>query len=264
MSTLGSLAGRVALVTGAGSETGIGYSTARVLGELGARVVITSTTERIYERVDALGKLGIVAAGYVADLTDPFAVEQLRDVSLSAFGRVDILINNAGMTSLHQGSDVIGVLESLTVQAWHTGLERNLSTAFMVTRAFVGPMKERGWGRVVMIASTTGAVNSMPGHAIYATAKAAMIGLTRSLALEVASRGVTVNAVGPGWIATGSASAEEIAFGNASPLGRSGSPEEVAAVAGALCLPGMSYVTGQLIVVDGGNSIAEARAVGDR
>jgi 3-oxoacyl-[acyl-carrier protein] reductase len=264
MTILGGLDGKVALVTGAGSATGIGAATALALGELGARVMITSTTERIHDRVATLRDRGVEAAGFVADLTDADTIDRLREACLSTYGPVDVVVNNAGMTSVAQGSDTVAELESLTLAEWHLGLERNLDTAFLVSQAFVGGMKTCGWGRIIMVASTTGPVNSMPGHAIYATAKAAMLGLTRSMALEAAPCGVTVNAVGPGWIATGSASEDEISFGRAAPLGRSGFPEEVASVIAALCLPGMSYLTGQLVVVDGGNSIVEARITGRR
>ncbi|WP_298211293.1 SDR family NAD(P)-dependent oxidoreductase [Ferrimicrobium sp.] len=259
MSILGDLAGKVALVTGAGSPTGIGFATAVVLGELGASVVVTSTTARIQDRVLELTDRGINAVGVVADLTLDQEVRRLRELSSDVYGGVDIVVNNAGMTSVERGSDAVGAIESLSLTDWHLGLTRNLDTAFLVCREFLPEMKEGGWGRVVMVASTTGPVNAMAGHTVYATAKAAMVGLTRSLALEVSSMGITVNAVAPGWIATGSASDDELRYGSASPIGRSGSPQEVASVIGSLCLPGLSYVTGQVIVIDGANSILEAR-----
>ncbi|MGC9155283.1 MAG: SDR family NAD(P)-dependent oxidoreductase [Ferrimicrobium sp.] len=259
VSILGDLTGKVALVTGAGSPTGIGFATSVALGELGASVVLTSTTARIEDRAADLMDRGIDARGVVADLTLDQEVQQLRERCVDAYGGVDLVVNNAGMTSVQYGSDAVGAVETLSLDEWHLGLSRNLDTAFLVCRAFFGDMKENGWGRVVMVASTTGPVNAMPGHAVYATAKAAMVGLTRSLALEVASMGITVNAVAPGWIASGSASDDELRFGTASPVGRSGSPEEVAAVIASLCLPGLSYITGQVIVVDGANSILEPR-----
>jgi len=259
MTILGDLSGRTALVSGAGSELGIGFATAVALGQLGARVFVTSTTDRIYHRVEELQHQGIEASGCPADLTSPDGVESLWQAACAEFGDVSVLVNNAGMTAINQGDDRVGEVETITLDQWHQGLARNLDTAFLVTRRFLPQMKAAGWGRVLMVASTTGPVNSMPGHAVYSSAKAALVGLTRSIALEVALEGVTVNAVGPGWIATGSASSAERGYGAASPLGRSGTPNEVAAVICALCLPGMSYLTGQLLVVDGANSILESR-----
>ena len=120
-------------------------------------------------------------------------------------------------------------------------------------------MREQGWGRVVMVTSVTGAVMAMRGEAAYAAAKAGMVGLARSVALDHAADGITVNAVAPGWIATGSQTDDEVEQGRRTPVGRSATPDEVAAAIAFLCTPGSSYVTGQCLVVDGGNSIAEER-----
>jgi 3-oxoacyl-[acyl-carrier protein] reductase len=129
---------------------------------------------------------------------------------------------------------------------------------FLVTKAALPPMTGRGWGRI-NVASVTGPVMAMRADAAYAAAKAGMVGLTRATAIDAAGHAITVNAVAPGWIATGSQTPEEQNEGLATPMGRSASPSEVAAAIAWLASPGASYVTGQCLVIDGGNSIAEQR-----
>jgi 3-oxoacyl-[acyl-carrier protein] reductase len=145
----------------------------------------------------------------------------------------------------------------LTDDAWRDALDRNLSTAFFVTRAALPTMLEAGFGRIVNVASTSGPFLAYPGDAGYHAAKAGMIGLTRALAVEVAGRGITANAVAPGWIATPSSTTREIRMGEATPVGRPGRPGEVASAVAALAAPEASYTTGQVLVVDGGNAIVE-------
>lgn len=137
---------------------------------------------------------------------------------------------------------------------------RNLDTAFLTTRDVLPGMLQRGWGRVVMVSSVTGPLMAMRGEASYAAGKAALVGLARSLSVDYADRGVTANAVAPGWIATSSQTGDEARQGVQTPVGRSGTPEEVAAVIAFLCTPAAGYVTGQCLVVDGGNAVAEERA----
>jgi len=121
-------------------------------------------------------------------------------------------------------------------------------------------MRRNGWGRIVMVSSVTGPVMAMREDAAYAAAKAAVVGLVRSLAVDLAADGITANAVAPGWIATGSQTAEEAREGKMIPMLRSGTPDEIAWPVAWLCTPGAAYVTGQCLVVDGGNSVAEERA----
>ena len=249
---------RVAIVTGSGSAHGIGFAAARLLGVAGNSVIVTSTTERIFERVTELRALGIVAEGVVADLTDPAGVDAVVRCAMDSFGGVGILVNNAGMTSISD-PDTPGVIDDLSLGHWHASIERNLTTSFLMIRAVTRHMRAGGYGRIVNVASVSGPVAAYPGDVAYHAAKAGVVGLTRATAIDTAASGITVNAVAPGWIDTASASDHERAMGAATPVGRSGTADEVAYAIAFLAGAGASYITGQLLTVDGANSISEER-----
>lgn len=194
-------ADRVAVVTGAGAPDGIGAAVARRLVAEGARVVLGATSDRVHQRA---AELGAAAVGVIADLTVDGGAEELVAAATDRWGRLDILVNNAGMTSVSSGWDADGDVAAMSLADWESALARNLTTAFLMCRAVVPVMTAAGYGRIVSVGSTTGTVNAMPGQSTYTAAKAGLVGLSRALALEVVGRGVTVNVVAPGYIATGS------------------------------------------------------------
>jgi 3-oxoacyl-[acyl-carrier protein] reductase len=255
------LTGRVAVVTGSGSPGGIGFAACRLLGSLGAAVVVTATSDRAAERAGELRASGVDAVGVAGDLTEPETADRIAAAAVDRWGRLDIVVNNAGMVSTSRPDTDDGGVETLDFDGWRASLSRNLDTAFLMTRAALPAMLRGGWGRIVMVSSVTGPVMAMRDDAAYAAAKAGMVGLCRSVAVDVADRGVTANTVAPGWIATTSQTDDEVAEGRATPVGRSGTAEETAWAVAWLCTPGAAYVTGQCLVVDGGNSIREQRAL---
>lgn len=247
------LTGKRFLITGAGSSRGIGFAAARALAQSGASIFLTSLSGRVHDRADE-----IHAFGASADLTDPGQVNELISVAVAKLGGLDGIINNAGMTSIEDdGNPEFNSINETSLDQWRKSFARNLDSAFLVTQAGLPYLRMQKTGRVVMVSSTTGTISAIQNNVAYASAKAGLVGLVRALALDEAKNNITVNAVAPGWIATDSQTKFEIQHGDATPMKRSGTPEEVASAIAWLCSPGASYVTGQLIVIDGGNSLQE-------
>jgi 3-oxoacyl-[acyl-carrier protein] reductase len=238
------LSGQAALVTGASG--GIGGAIARALHAQGAAVALSGT------RADTLAalaaELGERAHALPADLADPAAPDALVKQAEAALGRLDILVNNAGVT---RDTLVLRMRD----EDWQAVLDVNLGAAFRLTRAALRGMVRRRHGRIVSITSVVG-VTGNPGQANYAASKAAIVGMTKSIAAEVATRGITVNCVAPGFIATAMTDRlgdeQRARIAATIPMGRLGGAEEVAAAVAYLASAEAAYVTGQTLHVNGG------------
>ena len=244
-----SVAGRVAIVTGAAS--GMGRATAHLLADEGARVAVTDLRQDAVDAVvDEIVGAGSTAAGWALDVADPEQVEVVVADVVERLGPIDILVNNAGV------SLGTGIADERWEEAWATTLAVNLTAHGRMVRACLPHLLRNGDGRIVNIASTEG-LGATAGATAYTAAKHGVIGLTRSLAVELGRTGVTVNAVCPGPIHTGMTAPipddMKVKFARRRvPARRYGEPEEVAHATLGLVLPAMSYVNGAVLVVDGG------------
>jgi 3-oxoacyl-[acyl-carrier protein] reductase len=238
------LAGRTALVTG--STRGIGRAIAEALAGAGARVAVVGRDQA--KAAEAAAAIGGGAQGFAADVGDPASIAALVEAVEKAFGQIDILVNNAGLTRDN-------ILFRIKDDDWDTVLDANLRGAFLAIRAASRGMIKRRWGRIINIASIVG-ITGNKGQANYAASKAGLIGLTKSVAKELGSRNVLVNAVAPGFIETDMTAAmtpeARAALSGQIPLERLGSPRDIAGVVTFLASDYASYVTGQTLVVDGG------------
>lgn len=240
-------ADKVSLITGA--SQGIGEAIAEELGREGATVILVDVQkEKLAQVADRLSGQGIKAIAYEADVTDSDRVVQLTEEVIKSLGRVDHLINNAGITR-------DSLLLRMKEEDWDLVLKVNLKGAFNFSRAVLKHMFAARSGRIVNISSVVGLMGNF-GQTNYAASKAGLIGFSKSLAREVAARGITVNCVAPGYIATPMTEklSEEVkkAFLELIPMKRFGLPEEVARVVKFLCSDDAAYVTGQVINVNGG------------
>ncbi len=238
------LTGKTALVTGASG--GLGGAIARALHAQGATVALSGTRR---DALDALAaELGDRAVVLVSNLADPLAVEQLAKDAEAKLGSLDILINNAGLTR-------DGLVLRMKDEDWQAVLDVNLTAAFRLSRAALRGMMKRRWGRIINITSIVG-VTGNPGQVNYAASKAGMIGMSKALAQEVASRGITVNCIAPGFITSAMTDVlsddQKAKLLAGIPVGRMGEANEIAAAAVFLCSGEAAYVTGQTLHVNGG------------
>jgi 3-oxoacyl-[acyl-carrier protein] reductase len=238
------LSGKTALVTGASG--GIGGAIAKALHGAGAQVMLAGTRAEALHTLAAELKERVHVA--TADLSDAASLDALVKHAESAMGRIDILVNNAGITR-----DTL--MMRMKDEDWHKVIEVNLTATFRLARAVLRPMMKNRWGRIISITSIVG-VTGNPGQANYAASKAGMIGLTKSLAAEVASRGITANCIAPGFITTPMTDAltedQKTRLIGGIPAGRMGVPADIAAAAVYLASEEAGYVTGQTLHVNGG------------
>jgi NAD(P)-dependent dehydrogenase (short-subunit alcohol dehydrogenase family) len=243
------LDGHIAVVTGA--SRGLGKAVALSIGQAGAKVALVARDREALKSVaEEVRKAGVEAEIFQADVTVESQVDGVKRDVLARFGHVDILVNNAGMS-------IRRPLEEFSLEEWEKVIATNLTSVFLMCRAFIPQMKGRGYGRILNMSSILGHV-SIAGRSAYSTSKAGLLGMTRALALELANEKITVVAISPGYFAT------EInttfmddpvlnsQFLSRTPVGRWGEPREIGQLARFLCSPDAGFITGIDILIDGG------------
>src|SRR5574343_13810 len=244
---------RVAVITGACGS--IGQAIARKLGADGYRLLLIDLNPEVIQWPDRLKSQGLEAKAIMLDIADPQQVDQLPGRAGDWYEHIAILVNNAGISPKFEGKkrNVIDIPS----EEWQRVIQVNLTGPFLITQKALPPMQAQGWGRIVMIGSQAARTRTKVPSAHYQASKAAMVALARVLAAEVAPDGITVNSVAPGRIATDMtqqvSAAENAAIAQATPVGRMGSPEEVASAVAYLCSDSAAYVCGAIIDVNGGH-----------
>ena len=248
--------GKVALITGIASKTGIGYAAGLKLGHEGVKLVIADISKEVSDRGQELQALGYDVTSFRLNITKYNEVMEMVEQVVKKHGRIDILVNIAGIGP--RGATPLGFgrpFVELTEEDWDSQIAINLKTTFNCIRTMLPIMIKQRYGKIVNMSSVTGTIVSDPGASAYSAAKGGVSGLTKALALEVAQYGITVNAICPGWIDTGREL--ERKAGLSSPMKRAGTAEEVANLVLFLSSDQSSYLHGHNIVIDGGNILQE-------
>ncbi len=250
---MGRFSGKTAIVTG--SSRGIGRATAIALAAEGARVVVNGRNEDVREVAELIRSRGGDAIPVLGDVAREEDVKRLAGDAMAAFGSIDILVNNAG------GGAPPKPIEEIELEIWDREMRLNLTGAFLCSRAVIGEMKKKGWGRIINMSSQAGRSGSELSGVVYASAKAGLLGFTRQLARQVSPYGIVVNAVAPGIVLSGDriqkkwderSESERETMLKSIPLGRLGQPEDIVPVVLFLASEEAGYITGAVIDVNGG------------